>query len=106
MCTPSASIAEVARSSTAASVVVVKCGGNEESGLAKVLGQREATGQGQVADDAPRDDALDRDVGGVGLVRSRRVVGEIPLEDHVGPVRPERRRGARRSCARSSTKKV
>ena len=71
-------------------VGLVEGGGNEEPGLAEVLRHGEAAGEGQVADDAARGDALHRDVGGVGPVRPRRIVGQVPLEDHVRPGRSER----------------
>jgi hypothetical protein len=66
--TPSASMAE-SPDPARGLVGVASGGGNEETGLAKVLREREATRDRQVADDAVRHDALYRDVVGVGLVR-------------------------------------
>ena len=68
---------------------LVEGGRDEEAGLPEVLGQGEATGEGQVADHPGCHHALHRDVGGVGPLGPSRVVGEVPLEDHVGAARAQ-----------------
>ena len=83
-------MAAVASSEHRAPLGLAQGGRDEEPGLPEVLGQWEPSGQRQMADHAAGHDALHRDVGGVGVVRPGRVVGEVPLENHLRTAGPQR----------------
>ncbi len=82
-------MAWVARSEDGRAAPGVEGGGDEEPGLTEVFGRREAPGQGQVADGAVGDHALDRHVAGVRVAVPGRIVRQVTLEDHVGAARAE-----------------